>query len=320
MNMKRMLKKVLLSYLSLSLCIGSTGIAIAHASSEITIQGQIPETPQRIVVLPLFAEEMLLDMIGPDRIVGIGHEYYENGEAYSPTMALTEHIQGGLSIYDAENILNLEPDLVVLYRGNFYGYETLLPELEQAGIPALSVDVPQDFDEIINALMMLGKVVGAEEKAAQMVEDVETSLAQLAQIVSTIPKDERIRATYYCDYSPSQIFGVIADAANVISDRGTVFIHRHYDYLEVSAQLLAEWNPDLILISPVSTDTDGYLLDVSKDYVDWYTNYFYDNPDYSGVAAIQNRNVHPLSLHNSQYMVQSAMELVQLAYPDLFAE
>ncbi len=75
---------------------------------------QIPDTPQRIAIFPLFAEEMLLQMIGSDRIVGISHDYYENGEAYSPTMPLTEHIQGGLGIDQAEGILSLQPDLVVL--------------------------------------------------------------------------------------------------------------------------------------------------------------------------------------------------------------
>lgn len=48
--------------------------------------------PQRIIVLPFFAEEILLSMIGPDRIIGIGHEYLDNGEAISPTMPLTRQI------------------------------------------------------------------------------------------------------------------------------------------------------------------------------------------------------------------------------------
>lgn len=277
----------------------------------------VPEAPQRIVVLPLFAEEMLLDMIGPDRIVGVGHEYYENGEIISPTMALTKDMQHNLGIDDAESVLALNPDLVVLYKANFYDYETLLPALEQAGVPFLLMEEPHDFDDVTNSLTMLGEIVCAPDEAAKMVQVVEASLAELGQIVSSIQEDERIRATYYCDYSPSCIFDVIAEEVNIISDGGNVFVSNAY-YQEIDDRLLSEWNPDLIAFAPFYTDTDGAVLSYGKDYSDVHTTYLLEKPGLSVTKAIQSNNVHPLSLHNSHYMVKSALELAQLAYPHLF--
>lgn len=319
-GLKRKIAKTVLSLLAFSLCAFPSGEMAMHAWGEDVNPTRSPEAPQRIVVLPLFAEEMLLEMIGPDRIVGVGHAYHENAEAYTPTMALTKDMQHDLDIYYAEGILAVNPDLVLLYEGNLYGYETLLPALEQAGVPFLFMEGPENFGDVVNSLTVLGDIVGAPEKAAQMVQVVEDGLKELKQLVASIPEDERIRATYYCDYSPSSIFDVIADAANVISDQGIVFVSRHYDYKEISASLLAEWNPNLIVVDPVSMDTDGTILDISKDYFDWYTASFYANPVFSPITAIQNHNVHPLNIYNSQYMLQSAMVLARLAYPDLFAE
>ena len=149
---KHRMTKLAVSLLAFSLCIFPLVMVTMHARGEAEIPMQIHESPQRIVVLPLFAEEMLLEMIGPERIVGVGHEYFENGEAISPTMALTEYIQV-LTIDDTEGVLAVKPDLVVLWEmvsnENNYYREALLPELEHAGVPVLFVETPTDFDEVM---------------------------------------------------------------------------------------------------------------------------------------------------------------------------
>lgn len=302
----------------LVLSVFATAFSYGETNSEAQITLRTPEMPGRIVVMPIFAEEMLLEMIGPERIVGVWHEYYENGSIYTPTMALTKNMQHGLSIDDAESILALAPDLVVLYKGNFYDYTTLLPALEESCIPALFLETPANFNDVISSLTLLGEVVGAREKADEMVIDVETRLRQLAEIVSNIPEKKRMRVTHYQEHYPLSVYDVIADAASVISDRGTVFKERHSDHLEIDDQLLAEWNPDLITITAYSTDTDGSILDIGDQYTDRYSSYLLNDKDLSSVAAIKNRNIHPLGIYTSQYMVKSATDLAKLAYPDLF--
>ena len=38
--------------------------------------------PQRIIVFPVYAEEILLELINKDRIIYVGHEYFENGSFF----------------------------------------------------------------------------------------------------------------------------------------------------------------------------------------------------------------------------------------------
>ncbi len=318
-EIKQRITKLVLALFAFSICALFSGVVAAQTLGEVENPTQIPEKPQRIVVLPLFAEEMLLEMIGPDRIVGVWHEYYENGEAFSPTIALTRNIQGGLTIDNAEGILAVDPDLVILWKADYYHYETLLPTLERANVPFFFMDEPQNFADVKDSLTILGGVVGAPEKASQMVQVVEAGLEELAQIVISIPKNERIRVTNYRDYYPMDVYDAIANAAGVISDGGTVFNSRHYDYLEIDDKILSDWNPNLITFLPYDIDSDGSIIDIGKNYVDAYIAYLLEKPGLSTISAIQTRNIHPLCTYNSQYMVQSAMSLARLAYPELFS-
>ena len=319
----RFFTKMILSFLAFFLCFCCLGNAIANASGETQSQPQIPDTPQRIVVFPLFAEEMLLEMIGPDRIVYVGHEYFENGEAHSPTMAMTEYIHGHIwQNSDGEEILEFEPDLVILAKDLLRDYDEIFPELVQANIAFLFLGSPGTIEDIMNTLVMLGEVVGAPEKAAQMVRDMEASLAQITEIVANIPDEQRVRAIY-CDdwlsyeeddYFPYN-FPLAARAAGVINASG---IDTYYG--TISIDRLVEWNPDLLTIVPVWYDVGGYICDISDDFVEQFTASFLDNPALSTVTAIKNRNVHPLRLSASQFFVQSVKDLARLAYPDLFTE
>ena len=318
--MQKFFFKILLYTIVLSLCTSYLIGGIAKADSESRSQLQLSESPQRIVVFPLFAEEMLFEMIDPNRIVGVGHEYWEHGEAYSPTMEFTKHTRNDLSIRDVEEILDLNPDLVVLWKAEFDDYKTLLPELKKYDISVLFLDTPANFMEVMNSLSMLGEAVGASQKAEQMIQDLKTGLAQLEGIIEGVSENKRIRVTDYHDYYPIDVYDVIASAAGVFSDGGSVFIDRHYDYLEIDDGLLSEWNPDLITIRPFSMDTDGTILDISEEYVNMYITHLLNKPGLSTVSAIQNHNIHPLSIYNSQYMLQSAEDLARLAYPELFAK
>jgi len=110
-------------------------------------------------------------------------------------------------------------------------------------------------------------------------------------------------------------FRIVARAAGVIDEIGG-----DENYSEISLQQVAECNPDLITIDPFWLASDGSLWDISADYVEDSLAYVLDNPKLSNVKAVKNHNVHTVSLHASQFIVQSVKDLARLAYPDLFPE
>ena len=334
--------KELLLFLVISLCVGYAGSGIVNASGEAQNPVQIPDMPQRIVVFPLFAEEMLLEMVGPDRIVYVGHEYFENGEACSPTMGLTKNIEGrywNMSI--DERIFAHNPDLIVLEEVFSSDYAEIWPELYQASIPFLFLDKPKTIEDIRDVLITLGAAVGEPEKAARMVEDMEAGLAQIAAIVSAVPEEKRVRV-FHCVYHTNDYrsqeekpftiwyrrnsFTMTAYAAGVI-DEGPDTVDsvdgEPADWVQVDGEpedWLLEANPDIITFDFAHYDTDGSIYEVTGLYHDKFINDLLDNPKLATVSAIQNHAIYPIRLCESQFIVRSAETLAQLAYPDLFAE
>lgn len=290
-------------------------MAIGFANGEAGIQKQSLEVPQRIIVLPVFAEEILFEMIDPDRIIGVWHDYMEGGEVYTPTMELTKGKECLIEIEDTERIIALNPDLVIAWNANYDLREAIIA-LEQADIDVLIVDTPVTFDDVREAILLLGDVVGAQDKAADMLQDFNAQCELLAQAISGIAEEDRVRVSDYHEYSPWEVYNkTLAEAAGVISDGGNIFVPNTF-YMEIDFQLMAQWNPDLITFAPYYTDTDGTLYEFGVGCVNAYATSLLENPELENTTAVKNNNIHPLCIYQSQYMIQSAIDLAKLAYPD----
>ncbi len=295
---------------ALLLCCMTGAVSIADESRRV---------PQRIVVFPLFAQEMLLEMVGPDRVVYVGYPYVEHAENVSPAMALAKGIPGSLwTASDPADILALKPDLIVLAEP--------YPELEEAGIAVLRLQYPKTIEDITQVLITVGEAVAAPQKAARMAAEMQTGLASIAAVVSRIPEEQRVRAAHcrdgfermagelYC-YSFAEEFALVAGAAGVLA----MDVPGAAEGLAViSGNQLRAWNPGLIAVPPVGYDTDGTILTVSQDEVNRMIDALTEEQALSSVPAVITRNIHPLWLSQSHCIVQSAEALARLAYPGLF--
>ena len=328
--------KTLLFSLVFSLCVGYSGNIMTYANGEAQSPQSIPDSPQRIVVFPLFSEEMLLEMVGPERIVYVGHEYFDNGEGYSPTMDLTKNIDGrywDMSV--DERIIAHNPDLIVLEEGFFCDYMEIWPQLYRARIPFLFLDTPETIEDIRDVLLALGAEVGESEKATQMVEDMDAGLAQITEIVSSIPEEERARVFHYVYYTDDyrgkdedayatwhrqNSFAMTARASGVIAEGPDTEAW----IIGGPEERLLEANPNIITFEYVHYDTNGSISDVAgpnnDKNINNTINALLTNPALADVPAIKNRAIYPIRLCESQFIVQSAQELAQLAYPHLFPE
>lgn len=275
--------------------------------------------PQRIVVFPLFAEEMLLEMIGSERIVFVGHQYFKNGEAHSPTMEMTKTIPGEVwSDTDADIILDFNPDLIITQENDPI-------ELERTDVPVLYLKPPQSFQDVKHNLTLLGETVGATDKAKQMIEQIDSTLFLTNKIVSKIPTEKRLRAIYCWDgpwlengtvyyMIRSEEFSFVAESAGLVP----LSAHQPPEGLEVITQeQLIKWAPDLLLIVPICYDTNGAILNVDPAYSRKVMNEFINDPKLASVPAVKNRKLYPFRLSTSQFAVQSVMDLLHLAYPNL---
>lgn len=136
------------------------------------------KAPQRVMSLNLCPDQLLLEMLPPERITSVTYIAHTSNNAKLRARASKVGINYGLS----EEVLAQNPDLVI--SGNFSTSATRAM-LKRIGYPLVELPSANTFDAIREQTLFVGKLVGAEQKAAAMVAEMDATLAQLAR---TMPK------------------------------------------------------------------------------------------------------------------------------------
>lgn len=126
--------------------------------SAITFAGNFPE---RIISLgPVITEELFLLGVG-DRV--IGNTIY----CINPPEAKTKEKIGTVIEINIEKILSLKPDLVLATN---LTDQKAVKKLKTLGIRVESFSYPENFNRICLDFLKLGKLVGKEKKAKEIIK------------------------------------------------------------------------------------------------------------------------------------------------------
>lgn len=132
-------------------------------------------TPQRIVSLTLATDEMLLDLVPVERIIGVT-SLVDNPEISNVAGRYPASIPR-LRQGDAERIVGMQPDLVCLAP---YTSADLRDLLQGAGLPVYRNEAVHSLDEIEAGVRALGERVGAPERAARLAGRMQERRRRLA--------------------------------------------------------------------------------------------------------------------------------------------
>jgi len=131
--------------------------------------------PQRIVCLTTETVEVLYALGEADRIAGI------SGYTVRPPQARKEKPKVyAFTTGDIEKILAVQPDLVLTFSDL---QADIARDLIKAGVPVYAFNM-RSVDDILGMVETLGRLVGAEAKAAAMVGDLEAEIAQTRAIAA----------------------------------------------------------------------------------------------------------------------------------------
>lgn len=211
---------------------------------------------------------------------------------------------------DECELLQLDPDLIVLDKDLMSDYVEIFPALSQRA-EFLFVDEPESIDEIKSLIMQIGDAVGERERAHEMVLILESALEDIARLVDNEHISKR-NAAYVGEYCP--LWDDVIDAVGIAP------LSCEHMCLFDNIEVLADWNPDIILFSPYAFDTDGSLLYFGQEYVREVASLISNNPMLTTISAVQDRNLYPLSIHSSHYVVNSIRDLLRYmdnSFPEL---
>lgn len=136
---------------------------------------QPTQAPQRIASLNLCLDQMLLKLVAPERIASV--TYLSAEPALSPFAGQLQGIK--LNHGSAEELIPLAPDLILT--GDFGAREAvrLLERLDQ---PVVRLALPDSLDGIRQHIRTMGRLVGAEARADQLLTELDSALGRLTAV------------------------------------------------------------------------------------------------------------------------------------------
>ncbi len=179
----------------------------------------MPRLPKRIVCLTTETVEVLYALGESERIVGI------SGYTVRPPQARKEKPKVyAFTTGDIEKILAVQPDLVLTFSDL---QADIARDLIKAGVPVYAFNT-RSIDDILGMVETLGRLVGAEAKAAELVSELEGQIAAARTIAAErIAKTGHRPRVYFEEWDSPNITAVrwaselieIAGGANIFPER-----------------------------------------------------------------------------------------------------
>jgi iron complex transport system substrate-binding protein len=129
--------------------------------------------PQRVMSLNLCTDQLLLELLPPQRIASVTYFSRERGQSYLSAEAWRVAVNHG----KAEEVIAQKPDLVI---AGLYTTPATRQLLKEVGIPLLEIPPANSFADIRTTTRQVARAVGADQKAEALIGQMDATLAQLA--------------------------------------------------------------------------------------------------------------------------------------------
>lgn len=156
--------------------------------------------PQRIVCLTTETVEILYALGEQDRIVGISGYTVRPPEARKEKPKVFAFTSG-----DIEKILATQPDLVLTFSDL---QSEISRDLIKAGIPVYALN-PRSVEDILGIIETIGRLVGAEDRALQLVAGLEAQIERARAIAAArFARTGRKPRVYFEEWDEPLISGI----------------------------------------------------------------------------------------------------------------
>ena len=232
--------------------IAAAGLALACASAAAAAVQAAPK-PQRIVSLDLCADQLLVELVAPERIAAVTHL------AADPEVSASWQKAKGLPITRgaAEDVLRHRPDLVL---AGPFGVAPTVGLLKRLNANVVIVPSANDIAGVRAAVRVVATAVGEEARGEAVLAAFDR---RLAAIKPPLPQSPQPSAIIYQVGGAVSGAGSLADAALAAAGfRNKATEYRLTRGGEVPLELLGAAPPDLLVLSSTA---DEYRTVVSDN-------------------------------------------------------
>lgn len=268
------------------------------------------ESPKRVVSLNCGVDEILLDMLPPERIAALSARADDPGICAAADKAKTvpKRVQGR----NVEAILSLNPDLVVM--PDWIGMD-LVNGLRAVGVPVYVFKTPESISDIQDVIRNIAIVVDAKEQGDKMVSEMQKKLEKVQNTTKQIPSDQKqmlIPLSLMGSFGgKGTTFDDMCNYANVTNGVSAAGVVKR---AAITKEMIVKMNPDVLIIPTWDFEKSGKADNLIKE--------IKSDPALSTVKAIKNNrlvNVHDAYLYAaSHYAANAVEEIAKAAYPEHF--
>ena len=261
----------------------------------------IDRVPERLVSFGPSITEILFALGLEEKVVGVS-SYSDYPEAAESKPKIGDAFNPSL-----EKIVDLEPDLVLTVK-----QEQLNKELDDLGIKFMVLD-PEDIDDILRDIELVGEITGTAREVEELVEDMRESISQVTTLVEGAPEasvffivDATDLALPWTAGSGSFIDALIAMAGgeNIVAETPGAWV-------QFSLEQIVSSDPEIIVIQTMT----GGIPTVSKEELE-------EHPVWGKLTAVKQGRIcfidGDLVSRPGPRIVQGLEEVAKIIHPELF--
>ena len=293
----------------------------------------IPENPEKIAVVGSGSMRYFMylgldtDMfVAVDAQDGVLYSYSYEQRPYAlahPELKEKQAVGPTKGVVDNEKLLMSGAEILFMGGATSSNAEVANEIQEKTGVPVVMFYVGNyvtDSEEIQDSLLMLGEILGKEQRAKDLIAYFDAVEDDLQKRVKGLSADETVYVggvayngvhgldgtdpTYY----PFAVLNLKNAASEVSSVSQT-------GYAQISKEKLLEWDPDFIIVDLATlTAAEGGALVELKN-----------NPSYRELTAVKNSMVYTVNPHtsmnvNHETTLANAYFIGKLLYPEQFED
>jgi len=243
---------VLLSYcffLTITIAPVSAGLLVDQTGERI----DLPDEPRRVLALAPSLTEMIFSLQAEDRLVG-ATRYSNFPEAAKKLPRVGSYVQ-----LDLEKIVAIKPDLCIAIKdGN---PRRTVDAIKALGIPVFAID-PRSIDQIMDAFLLLGEILGASQRAEELVADMDHRLSLVKEKVAA----SKIRPGVFFQIAEVPIISAGKDSyidRLITLAGGKNLAGKLTEYPRFSWENIMLLQPEVVLISSMAGGKSPELLKAS---------------------------------------------------------
>lgn len=210
----------------------------------------LPAVPKRVLALAPSLTEMIFSLQAEDTLIGTTS--YSN----FPEAAKKLPIVGSYVQLDLEKIIALKPDLCIAIKdGNPL---RTVDAIKALGIPVFAID-PRTIEQIMDAFLLIGDILGASERAKELVADMEHRLALVKKRVDS----SKVRPRVFFQIADIPIISAGKDSyidKLITLAGGTNIAGNMAEYPRFSWENIMQLQPEIIVISSMTGGKSPELL------------------------------------------------------------